>query len=365
MRPALSVWLDFVRFGAALAVFLGHSRQLLAPDLPKVLSVHSTEAVAVFFVISGFVIRYVTSERERTLDAYVGARALRILSVAVPAIILTLVLDAIGGRANPDYYQSLRFWDGPMRLSEALASLAFVNEAWGIHVVAGSNEPYWSLGYEVPYYLLFATLFVTNDWIRWALWLLWALVFGPFVLAYVPLWGMGVLLFDVMTRIERAGKARFPTWLALTALGAPLLYPVLKYGAFPPLGTLMRYESPIQYATAWSYYMLIGGLFSFHLLGFARLTKNVKTIFGPKVVRVIRWCSGATFTVYLMHMPIIAVLAASGDSWRDGTTRDFLAVGAVLLSLFALAEFGERRKLQIRRMVSRMRSARRPELEGA
>ncbi|MES3043939.1 acyltransferase family protein, partial [Sphingomonas faeni] len=63
MTKNMSVYLSLLRFAAAIAVVLGHARAFVVPNLQNFLTIHGGEAVAVFFVLSGFVIRFVTAER--------------------------------------------------------------------------------------------------------------------------------------------------------------------------------------------------------------------------------------------------------------------------------------------------------------
>ncbi|WP_431311886.1 acyltransferase family protein [Sphingomonas lacusdianchii] len=79
MHRNLSIYLEVLRFAAAVAVVLSHARGILFPALPWRLAAHGPEAVAVFFVLSGFVIRFVTVDRnETTWRAYAAARVARI-----------------------------------------------------------------------------------------------------------------------------------------------------------------------------------------------------------------------------------------------------------------------------------------------
>ena len=93
-RP-FSVYLDLVRFTAACFVYLYHSNQrwLVEPILPMANYGHT--AVVVFFVLSGFVIAYVTDTKERDWPSYAASRLSRVYSVALPAVVLTLLLDAV------------------------------------------------------------------------------------------------------------------------------------------------------------------------------------------------------------------------------------------------------------------------------
>jgi peptidoglycan/LPS O-acetylase OafA/YrhL len=57
--------------------------------------------VDVFFVLSGFVIAFVTTERESDGRSFAIARLARVYSVALPALVVTFVLDAIGRSIKP------------------------------------------------------------------------------------------------------------------------------------------------------------------------------------------------------------------------------------------------------------------------
>ena len=103
MRKEFSLYLDLVRFLAAVTVVIYHSnyRELIPASLPIRNAGHS--AVIVFFVLSGFVVAYVVDTKERTALEYWSSRLSRIYSVAVPAVILTLILDNIGEQLVPHY----------------------------------------------------------------------------------------------------------------------------------------------------------------------------------------------------------------------------------------------------------------------
>ena len=91
MTREFSLYLDFVRFLAAVAVVVNHSnfRWLITEELPQ----WGHSAVMIFFVLSGYVIAYVTDRKENSLREYSISRLGRIYSVAPAALILALVLD--------------------------------------------------------------------------------------------------------------------------------------------------------------------------------------------------------------------------------------------------------------------------------
>src|SRR3974377_2602308 len=100
MTNALSLYLDALRFGAAFVVFLSHYRKFTGGMLWQ-MQPYGRTAVMVFFVLSGFVIAWVTETRERTLQEYALSRVARLYSVIIPAFILTAGLHTIALGTTP------------------------------------------------------------------------------------------------------------------------------------------------------------------------------------------------------------------------------------------------------------------------
>jgi len=92
-----SLYLDAWRLLAALIVFIGHvSGQRFTGGFLWQFGACMNEAVALFFVLSGFVIGYATARREGTAQTYAVSRLARIYSVALPALVVTFVVDTVG-----------------------------------------------------------------------------------------------------------------------------------------------------------------------------------------------------------------------------------------------------------------------------
>jgi len=111
-------------------------------------NVNGHEAVVVFFVLSGFVITFAAGERDRTLERYIVSRLTRVLSVAVPAVLLTYVADRVGHSIDPALYSRFSLMQPVVRL---IAGLTLLNESW-VSIQIFSNTPIWSIGYEFWYY---------------------------------------------------------------------------------------------------------------------------------------------------------------------------------------------------------------------
>lgn len=157
MNKLTSIYLDLIRFTAALVVVLSHAAGFTSLKIP-IISGLGTEAVVVFFVLSGYVIAYVSNNKENNYIPFFKARAIRIYSVLVPAILITLFLDHIGLKYNPSYYFLHSNFHNDYSIFTFIKLLFFFGEGFNQHLVFGSNEPIWSIGFECIYYILFGTL---------------------------------------------------------------------------------------------------------------------------------------------------------------------------------------------------------------
>lgn len=149
--------------------------------------------VVVFFVLSGYVIAWLVDERETAWRDYAAARVSRLVSVALPALLLTVFLDWIGSAYRPDLYA--RFAEDSHPVARFLVSLAFMQQVWFINLLPFSNGPYWSLGFEAWYYLLFGVAMFVRRELRPAALALLCVVAGPPILLMLPAWLMGVVAY--------------------------------------------------------------------------------------------------------------------------------------------------------------------------
>src|SRR5438105_11577903 len=95
-----------LRFVAAVLVVVSHaSAQSLSGGFLWSLQYIGYPAVMIFFVLSGYVISYVASEKENTLSDYATSRLARLYSVLIPAIILTFAADSLGSVIDPHLYE--------------------------------------------------------------------------------------------------------------------------------------------------------------------------------------------------------------------------------------------------------------------
>ena len=349
MTPALSLFLDLTRILAAGAVFLSHSTwSIHTGGLFWQLRGLGREAVDVFFVLSGFVIAHVTTTRESSARDYAVSRIARVASVAVPALIATFALDAIGRASAPVLYHGYCCdIDGPP-IEQFLRNLFFVGDVWSFHISPGSNVPWWSLGFEAWYYLAFGLfLFVRRPW-NWMMAALALVAAGPGIVALFPIWLAGVFA----QRFCRAGglpvsAARVAFFGGIMSLMLATVFSERHAEIYDTFALTAARLS--EYAQDY----LIGGLFVFVLVGAHGLSSSLADPLG-RIAGPVRWLAGASFAVYLFHMPLLRVTAALSpwpvSSWQ---TRAMILAGVPLV-LLAIAEVTERRKAIWRRAILRL-----------
>ncbi len=349
LDPNLSIYLDLLRLVAAFEVVLGHARHFVMPRLPGFISGHTGEAVAVFFVLSGFVIAFVAEEKEHSLRAYATARLSRLYSVCLIALLAGLVCDVITRRYGVVPITDHPFYD-PAYLTNLPFALTFTNELWFSHRVFGSNEPYWSLGFEAAYYVIFAAFFYLGRVRGAMIGVLLMLAFGPKIVVYMPIWLFGLLAY----RYVRAGRVTLSKRLALAlfVMTIPVYFLVkrtLEHWAWP----MYEPASVPQLAMSFVYFALVGVVITINIVAFRRAAEG-RVVFPAGLARAIRWLAGASFTLYLVHQPFLIMLTSLFPGLRTHMLGGVAAIaGSVVLAL-AIAEVSERRKRVFQRIFGRL-----------
>jgi peptidoglycan/LPS O-acetylase OafA/YrhL len=341
-RPT-SVYLDLVRFTAALVVFVGHvsGARFTAGFLWQV-GPYMEQAVAVFFVLSGYVIGYVTTERETNAATYAMNRLARVASVCLPAVALTLALDAIGRSVSPGLYSAQWGYASDDPLLRIATAVTFTQSVWWSDLSIGSNLPYWSLNYEVAYYVMFGVAAFCGGRRRAALLLLLACCYGPPILMLLPLWLLGLVTFRLGWR-----PGRLAGWLLFA--GSSMLYGGYEAWAWhsgrplAALGPPSRPDLPQDY--------LVAALFAANLAGIRAIAADIAPL-ARRVQRPIRWLAGRTFSLYLFHLPVAQFLAAINPLPPGHPLSRIGILGVTFLLVLLLAEITELRKDALRRWLA-------------
>ena len=312
VNPARSIYIDAMRFVAAMLVVLFH---LLGPPyFSGYVALPAREAVVVFFVISGFVIAYVADTKEREWRSYVASRMARLYSVVLPAIVLTAVLYAIGSRLTAGIYEDYSYpW------ARLLVSLLFMNQSWNLTVASLNNGPFWSLCYEFWYYVVFgAAIFARYPW-NIAGVVLAAAVAGPRIALLFPLWLIGAITYSICKRRSPPNSVVGRT-LFLVALGY-LFHLAWSGTPFGPLSSRFANHLVDGYLVlSGGYRVFIGGDWRFPDDFFLGLWVALTIYLVPAwsgfraipawPVKTIRFLASFTFSLYLYHAPLLVFLYA-------------------------------------------------------
>lgn len=328
LERSTSVYLNAIRFFAACIVFLGHiSGQRFTRGFLWPTAAFMDIAVMVFFVLSGFVIAYVTEDHERDLRTYAINRIARIYSVALPALILALVLDSIGRHFRPELYSISWGFSAKYVWLQFLAGATFTHRLWWAEISPGSILPYWSLGYEVWYYVIFAVFFYLRGQKRYWLTGLACLIAGPEILSLFPVWLFGFAVYQLSKR------ELMPKWAARAILYASagsllvLLYFAL-HGFHPPRTIIVRY--------------VVGALFGLNIIAIRAVDFSPRWL--GQVTPAINWFAGLTFSLYLFHVTVAQFLVTLLPAPPASTTGQISFFVGTFLIVAVLAEFTERKK---------------------
>lgn len=331
MKPGLSLYLDALRVLAAVTVLVSHVAypRFSNGDWIWVREFNlGSDAVMLFFVLSGFVIAYTADAKDRTAKGFLFNRFTRIYSVALPAVILTFAIDLLGSRLYPAAYNG--WWYGSSEpLNRLFAALTFTSEIGFTHIRIGTNGPYWSLSYEVWYYLLFAALTYTNGARRWLIASAIALVMGPKILILGVAWGAGVAAYHLM---PRAANMQAGTAWALFVLPVAVYTFCLAAGMPPALLAMQKHMlgegfiARLSFSDEFIWNAMIGILVATHLIGASRLANQ--WVVGRDRGEAVRWLAGGSFSLYIVHYPLLQFLGSA----MPGITK-FLAGQLLLLAL--------------------------------
>ena len=345
MKKELSIYLDLVRFMAAMVVFLGHASGQLTGAFLWQLNGYLSASVMVFFVLSGFVIAFVFDTKEKTITEYSIARISRLTSVVVPALILTVLCDYIGTSVKPALYFEGP-WPAPNNsLINYFLSALLVQNIWGLDLNPGINTPFWSLSFELMFYVLFATLVYFQGKIRVVLFVLFCLFSGPDILAYFPIWLIGVAIYYLFKYQER--------WLmkfTKSSLIISLLAVVCFFIFVPTIAKALSYKPDFMIAERnllADYIFAI--MFSAHLVFALPLLKYLSPIL-CKFQKTIVYLASLTFSLYLFHRPLIQVFATVFDEPSSFENR-ILVIGGTFLVVLILGRYCENLKYPIKKVL--------------
>lgn len=207
LSKSISNRLHTARWCAAFIVLLGHVEMVAKWRTGMSIWPWAHQmahlAVVAFFVLSGFVIAHVSTHTSG-LSAYIQERVTRIYSVLVPAVLLTILIDKLGGLINQDFYQV--YTASELYMLRFIVNIIGLQGYQGHRVQFGTNSPLWSIGYEMFFYIIYGLIYykVAKPGLGRKNRLLWggaAFVFlisaGNEMASYLFIWLLGVLAYKL------------------------------------------------------------------------------------------------------------------------------------------------------------------------
>ncbi|MBU0801781.1 MAG: acyltransferase [Alphaproteobacteria bacterium] len=344
ISPLLSLYLDIIRFAAATAVLLDHlvSYPITGDGSQRagwqLIGNYGQTAVTLFFVLSGYVIALVVDTREKDGSSYAISRISRLYSVVIPALVLTWLSDWLGQTIDPSFYAHPKIFLKPPSSEGYLASFFFLNEFQVFNfrgLAPGSNAPFWSLSFEATYYLVAGLALFAPKRIAIAMSALVLACAGGTIAVLLPLWALGYLSYVFRTEVLQI--IRWPL-LVFAASGILILaIPVLMV---PITGATMGIHLPFgraelardvgkDYATALAFVV--------HIAAAKAVFDGRKSEMAMKgrLVSGIRFAGAATFPLYAMHFPLLALLAVLSPFDRSSAPHIVWLLSGVLIVVAA------------------------------
>ncbi|MEO0817098.1 MAG: acyltransferase [Pseudomonadota bacterium] len=355
MTQGFSAYLNALRFGAALVVLIGHwsyftqdaaiSGWILDRDIAR-------DAVVIFFVMSGLVIAY-SSERKRELglSGYTADRLGRLWSVAIPVVVISFVIVKLFNAADIRFMPN--YPDNPVEWVQMSAmALSFSNQVWGFNTDVVANAPWWSLSYEAWYYAIFGVVFFLSGYrqVFWATLLFFCA--GPKIWLLGPAWVAGVVLWRMIAAGHHQKLSSQTAWLgAGLTLGLYLaaqgfdIPNWIKHHTEAVLGSDVYDAMGMSAPFVWL--NILGVLTAINIVCCARLYARDNAPDGP-VRRSIHWFSDATYSLYLLHMPVIFTVYSLLPETTPWLTRAVLYLAAPMAVSLLFAQVFERRDWGLR-----------------
>lgn len=299
MTRATSLFLDVLRLTAALVVFFAHTTNYWNPGMMGPIQVWAHDAVIVFFVLSGYVIAHTTRDGSRNAREYTISRLSRLYSVVAPALVLTCLLWLAGRGLEAEFYAG---YERAYPWARFAASSVFLNEVWMLELSPPTNTPFWSLGYEAWYYVLFGVaLYIKSKKAKGVCLAVGVLLAGPNVLMLLPVWLVGVAAYTLRDR------GTLPLGLAWAGL-AMAIAAIMCVLRFLPDWPVTPGAHPWYFAGAAGSDLVAGIVWGAMIWFFNRAAAGVHV--AVLIYRPVRWVAGHTFSLYLYHAPLVILASA-------------------------------------------------------
>jgi peptidoglycan/LPS O-acetylase OafA/YrhL len=321
ISPFTSFILDALRMFSALGVVLAHLPITRVAPAAGWARPYGHLMVMCFFVLSGLLIASSVEGKKLSAERYAALRLGRLWSVAVPCLFFTLLLQVVGARINPEHFQ---IFDRGYAWARYGLTTFFLNEVWFTSSGPATNQPVWSLAYEAFYYAFFGIAVFVRPWSVKCLLLVGVMaLMGPKILVLLPAWLIGVLAWKALHRRKVLMGLR---WLIFGLFA----FAFVLFVAINPAWPSGIASPPWSFSSSWVTDVVFGAIVAGAIVG-------IDLVWGERIPpawldTVIRRGAGVSFTLYLLHYPLMVF--ASGVLRYDHSNP--WQVGAILLGVFAI-----------------------------
>jgi peptidoglycan/LPS O-acetylase OafA/YrhL len=348
MKSGTSLYLDLVRFTAALTVFIEHLREHTKIGFASFWTAHpalyshwyplSQTAVTIFFVLSGYVIAHVLATRERTPVDYAVSRLARLYSVVLPALLLTAFCNYLIELRYATAFQAFHS-DGITGVTLSyLGTAVFVNRFWLWPDLDPPNTPFWTLSFEAFFYLGIALLVFARGRGRILGILALILIAGPTMVLLAPTWLLGYLIYHVSRRWQADASSAIPLWLVSLTLLPLCSFIELRFRL-----QLTFLKTPDQAIGSLVAAYAAAACFAVNVVAFNAFSERIEAFLVPSIA-VIRWLGSMTFALYLFHQPLLSLFTVYHLPDRSSAGQLVLLVGGTFLVVATLGRFCENTK---------------------
>lgn len=349
LNPGPSAHLDLIRAVAAWAVMCGHLRALFFVDFAQLQSPSfllktayfvtgfGTEAVLVFFVLSGFLISSAIFGRlakgSWSWRDYAIDRASRLYVVLIPGLLFGFLWDKLGSTI----FASSGMYSHPLQsfasavVQNRMGGGTFVGNLLFLQTIVcqpfGSNGPLWSLANEFWYYVLFPVLLaagiacIARSVLRALALTILAVAVAGFVgwhiLVGFPIWLAGTALVVAYRNRPLTSKAWLTVYVLVSVSALSLCLVAARTGKLAVLGSNLA----------------VGIAFALFLFGVLHLNFGAG---GSVYLRMTHVLAGFSYSLYVLHFPFLLFLRAwfvPPQRWPPDSVHLLggLLVGAVTL----------------------------------
>jgi len=355
LTPAASANLDLIRALAAWAVMWGHLRADFFVDYSQLrhdgllssiiyfLTGFGTEAVLVFFVLSGFLISSAIFSRRAagtwSWRDYAIDRSSRLYVVLIPGLLFGLLWDTVGSSifaSTGVYSQPLKSFglfvvQGRLGVGTFLGNLFFLQTI--VCPTYGSNGPLWSLANEFWYYVLFPVALAAG--LAWKqrsaraaipLTILAACVaafVGWTILLGFSIWLSGTILVLAYSKWTISSKGSLVLYTLASSVVLAVSLVAARTGSSAVLGNNLS----------------VGISFSVFLFAVLQMSPGAV---GASYSRIARTVAGFSYSLYVLHFPLLLFLTAwlvPSQRWQPDSVHLAygLAIGVAVLGFAWLA----------------------------